>query len=129
MPKDVKQRMANPVKDQGASKRRTREITDHARPGSVRRGAAETVTGRGGSPKGHRRGADTGHPGQRGGIRFDTPDREEAMNSRKGKHAGRKAPGSGLVKAPSREWGPGEGRSRTGKTKGERRRAKGRRGH
>ena len=41
----ARRQVSNPVKDQGMSKRRTKEVTDHARPRSVRVGARETVTG------------------------------------------------------------------------------------
>jgi hypothetical protein len=63
--------IANAVKDQGTSKRRTKEITDQARPRGVRKPVGETITGQGGSRqnRGDTRGP---HPGTRGGIKADT---------------------------------------------------------
>ncbi len=62
--------IANAVKDRGTSKRRTKEITDQARPRGVRRSVAETATGQGGSrqDRGRARGP---HPGTRGGVHAD----------------------------------------------------------
>ena len=67
--------IANAVKDQGTSKRRTKEITDNREPRGKRTPVADTLTGQGGS----RRKGDTDdrgpHPSSHGGVHADAKNR------------------------------------------------------
>lgn len=61
---------ANPLKDQGMSKEKVKEKTDHAPDRGARVGADKTATGQGGA-RGSTRRADADHPGQKGGVHAD----------------------------------------------------------
>jgi hypothetical protein len=107
-----KGRPVNVVKEQGTSKRRTKEIADHARRAvpraMVEPSAIETERQRGG------RREEAAHPSQRGGIKADSE--QELLRS--GEH-GDKVSGAKREGARSRADGPREpgGRSRTGKSR------------
>src|SRR5687768_5605257 len=64
---------ANPIKDQGTSKRRARELVDqarHAKPRAATEGRTKrAASARGDRPRAARFRADTSHPGQRGGFK------------------------------------------------------------
>lgn len=90
----------------------------------ARRAGAQTMTGRGASPKGRRGAPANRHPDQRGGMTYDTSNATASANVRKGKHPGRKAEGSGLVKGLSRDRARAEGRTRSGGRRKNRRKAR-----
>jgi hypothetical protein len=120
MPVQKRRSQANAIKDTGASKKRTKEIADRTLGGAVRKPAREAATGQGGSEKGRRARGEpgTGHISERGGVKADSQVMKRRTSERKGKTAGAKTPGTGLVKGPSRQRaGPAAagGRSRTGR--------------
>jgi hypothetical protein len=121
MPKATRKRgQASPIKDMGASKRKTRQIADRTLGGAVRKPARQSVTGQGGSAKGRQASgeAGTGHISERGGVKADSAVLARRGRERKGKVVGGSTPGSGLTKAPSRAVaGPvgAGGRTRTGR--------------
>jgi hypothetical protein len=110
--------IANAVKDRGASKRRTKEITDQARPRGKRTPVADTITGQGGS----RRKGDAGnrgtHPGGHGGVHADATNRrarrEPIPRSEMG--SGKRAPRKGDESSAKRP--PGIGVKRADKRRG-----------
>src|SRR4051812_24837050 len=110
--------VANAIKDQGTSKRRTKEIADHTGATSRRRSARDTETSQGGS--GDRRNARGPHRSNWGGVKAD--ERGE-----RGPRPGQKRDArSGPTKAPSRSraGSASPGRQRTGGTGTNTRRAK-----
>jgi hypothetical protein len=116
-------RTRNVVKDTGASKKRTKEITDKAPAARTRRSASATATRQGGSTKGGRTASAraTSHPGQAGGIAPDKAGRRSMLETKD--RPGEQRAGRGLTKGPS-----GAGKQRTGTSRGgdqSRRRARG----
>jgi hypothetical protein len=91
---------ANPLKDEGTSKGRAREIIDKARNVQPRTG-------------GSRRGAS--HPGQRGGIKADLGPSQMRQDERRAKRSGERSPGldarENTAKRPGRRIRTGTSRS------------------
>lgn len=116
-------RIANAIKDTGASKPTARRVADRTRPGEERKPVRASATGQGGSRRKGGGTADTAHPSQRGGVKPDAAGEERLGNRPRTRRSGEKrTPGTGLVKGPSRSR-PGSpstigGRTRTGSDRG-----------
>ena len=118
-PASSRRHTANPIKDTGATKARTRQIVDREPPhGAKRKPASQTVTGQGGSDKGRSQ-HDVHHTSQLGGVKADAKTPRFKTNIRKGRQVGVRTSEGVSQKLPGT-------RSRSGRsTTGERRRARG----